>query len=187
MSLVPTMCTKGLPMSIQCLLQVRSFPSMTHCTHARRFSTVDHLAEGRVAWNIITSYLDSAARNFGLDTQVPHDERYDIAEEYMEVVYKLWEGSWRDDAAVRNQDTGEFALARRVRQIHHNGKHFNAPGPHICEPSPQRTPFLFQAGTSKAGKEFGAKHAEAIFVGGQTPEKVRISVDALRDLSLIHI
>lgn len=151
--------------------------------HARRFSTVDHLAEGRVAWNIVTSYLDSAARNFGLDTQIPHDERYEIAEEYMEVVYKLWEGSWRDDAAVRNEETGEFAVAGRVRQIHHKGKHFNVPGPHICEPSPQRTPFLFQAGTSKAGKEFGAKHAEAIFVGGQTPEKVRVSVDALRDLA----
>lgn len=151
--------------------------------HARRFSTVDHLADGRVAWNIVTSYLDSAARNFGLDTQVPHDERYEIAEEYMEALYKLWEGSWRDDAAVRNQVTGEFVSAGRVRQIHHKGKHFNIPGPHICEPSPQRTPFLFQAGTSRAGKEFGAKHAEAIFVGGQTPEKVRASVDALRDLA----
>ncbi|KAF3053231.1 hypothetical protein E8E11_011854 [Didymella keratinophila] len=135
--------------------------------HARRFSTVDHLSEGRVAWNIVTSYLDSAARNFGLDTQVPHDERYEIAEEYMEVVYKLWEGSWRDDAAVRKQDTGEFALAGRVRQIHHKGKHFNVPGPHICEPSPQRTPFLFQAGTSKAGKEFGAKHAGQSLLAGK--------------------
>lgn len=151
--------------------------------HARRFSTVDHLAEGRVAWNIVTSYLDSAARNFGLHTQVPHDERYEIAEEYIEVLYKLWEGSWQDNAAVRDQALGQFTLAGRVRQIHHKGKHFSVPGPHICEPSPQRTPFLFQAGTSKAGREFGAKHAEAIFVGGQSPEKVRTSVDALRQLA----
>lgn len=150
---------------------------------ARRFSTVDHLAGGRVAWNIVTSYLDSAARDFGLDTQVEHDERYRIAEEYMEVVYKLWEGSWRPDAAVRDTLTGEFAKPGRVRQIHHKGKHFNVPGPHICEPGPQRTPFLFQAGTSKAGREFGAKHAEAIFVGGQVPEKVRPSVDALREIA----
>ncbi|KAF2799064.1 alkanesulfonate monooxygenase [Melanomma pulvis-pyrius CBS 109.77] len=150
---------------------------------ARRFSTVDHLAEGRVAWNIVTSYLDSAARNYGLDTQVPHDERYEIAEEYMDAVYKLWEGSWRDDAAVRDVKTGQFAVPGRVRQIHHKGKYFNVPGPHICEPSPQRTPFLFQAGTSKSGKEFGAKHAEAIFVGGQLPEKVRTSVDDLRRLA----
>lgn len=151
--------------------------------HARRFGTVDHLAGGRVAWNIVTSYLDSAARNFGLDTQVEHDERYRIAEEYMDVVYKLWEGSWRDDAAPRDRETGEWGAPGRVRQIHHRGKHFSVPGPHVCEPGPQRTPFLFQAGTSKAGKEFGAKHAEAIFVNGQLPEKTRPAVDALRQLA----
>ena len=150
---------------------------------ARRFSTVDHLAEGRVAWNIVTSYLDSAARNFGLDTQVEHDERYRIADEYMDVVYKLWESSWRDDAVVADVETGVYAEPDRVRQIHHVGKYFNVPGPHFVEPSPQRTPFLFQAGTSKAGKDFGAKHAEAIFLGGQTPEKVRPSVDAIRQIA----
>lgn len=67
-----------------------------------------------------------------------------------------------------------------MRQINHEGKYFKVPGPHICEPSPQRTPFLFQAGTSKAGTDFGAKHAEAVFVGGQLPELVKTSVDALR-------
>ncbi|KAH8815996.1 alkanesulfonate monooxygenase [Xylogone sp. PMI_703] len=151
--------------------------------HARRFSTVDHYSEGRVAWNIVTSYLDSAARNFGLDTQVEHDERYRIAEEYMEVLYKLWEGSWSDDAVVEDRANDLYARPDRVRKIHHKGKHFNVPGPHLCEPSPQRTPFLFQAGTSKAGRDFGAKHAEAIFIGGQTPEKLRPSVDALRNLA----
>jgi FMN-dependent oxidoreductase (nitrilotriacetate monooxygenase family) len=150
---------------------------------ARRFSTVDHLSEGRLAWNIVTSYLDSAARNYGLDTQVEHDERYRIADEYMDVVYKLWEGSWRDDAVIEDVAGGQYAVPERVRQIHHKGKYFNVPGPHLCEPSPQRTPFLFQAGTSAAGKEFGAKHAEAIFVGGQLPEKVHISVDAIRKLA----
>ncbi|KAI1390529.1 Nitrilotriacetate monooxygenase component A/pristinamycin IIA synthase subunit A [Hypoxylon trugodes] len=148
---------------------------------ARRFSTVDHLAEGRVAWNIVTSYLESAARNFGLETQIEHDERYRIAEEYMEVLYKLWESSWRDDAVVRDREKGLFAVAGRVRPIGHQGKYFKVPGPHIAEPSPQRTPFLFQAGTSKAGAEFGGKHAEAVFVGGQLPELVRKSVDNLRE------
>ncbi|KAK7755990.1 hypothetical protein SLS62_001932 [Diatrype stigma] len=147
---------------------------------ARRFSTVDHLTGGRVAWNIVTSYLDSAARNFGLETQIEHDERYQIADEYMDVVYKLWEGSWRDDAAPRDVESGQFAVAGRVRRIDHKGKYFQVPGPHICEPSPQRTPFLFQAGTSRAGTEFGAKHAEAVFVGAQLPELVKASVDALR-------
>jgi len=147
---------------------------------ARRFTTVDHLSEGRVAWNIVTSYLDSAARNFGLDTQVEHDERYRIAHEYMDVVYKLWEGSWRDDAVVKDVERKTYTEPDRVRQIHHTGKYFNVPGPHICEPSPQRTPFLFQAGTSSAGRDFGSKHAEAIFVMAQLPEQLRNSVDTIR-------
>jgi FMN-dependent oxidoreductase (nitrilotriacetate monooxygenase family) len=146
---------------------------------ARKFSTVDQLSNGRVAWNIVTSYLDSAARNFGLDTQVEHDERYNIAHEYLDVVYKLWEGSWRDDALSAAPE-GSYADPKGVRQINHKGKYFEVPGPHICEPSPQRTPFLFQAGTSSAGKKFAATHAEAIFLNGHTPELVRPSVDSIR-------
>jgi FMN-dependent oxidoreductase (nitrilotriacetate monooxygenase family) len=146
---------------------------------ARKFSTVDHLSNGRVAWNIVTSYLDSAARNFGLNTQVEHDERYRIAHEYLDVTYKLWEGSWRDDA-VTNAPEGAYADPKGVRQINHKGKYFTIPGPHICAPSPQRTPFLFQAGTSTAGKAFAARHAEAIFLNGHTPELVRPSVDSIR-------
>ncbi|RDW87572.1 hypothetical protein BP5796_03266 [Coleophoma crateriformis] len=134
---------------------------------ARRFSTVDHLSGDRVAWNIMTSYLDSAARNFGLDTQVEHDERYRIADENLDVVYNLWEGSWRDDAVVKDKESGQYADPERIRQIHHKGKYITVPGAHICEPSPQRTPYLFQAGTV-----FGAKHAEAIFVSAQLPELV---------------
>lgn len=146
---------------------------------ARRFSTVDHLSNGRIAWNIVTSYLDSAARNFGLDTQIEHDERYRIADEYMHVAYKLWEGSWRDDA-VTAPGADKYADPSAVRQINHKGKYFNVPGPHLCEPSRQRTPFLFQAGTSTAGRKFAATHAEAIFLNGHTPELVRTSVDSIR-------
>lgn len=156
---------------------------------ARRFSTVDHLSNGRVGWNIVTSYLDSAARNFGLDTQVEHDERYRIADEYLDVTYKLWEASWRDDAVEWNKDSSKahgpvegyrYADPRGVRQINHKGKYFQVPGPHLCEPSPQRTPFLLQAGTSTAGKAFAAKHAEAVFLHAQKPELVRPSVDSIR-------
>ncbi|GMF85263.1 unnamed protein product [Aspergillus oryzae] len=147
---------------------------------ARRFSTVDHLTNGRVGWNIVTSYLDSAARNFGLNTQVEHDERYRIADEYLDVTYKLWEGSWRDDAVNVKDGVAGYADPKAVRQINHEGKYFNVPGPHLCEPSPQRTPFLLQAGTSTAGKAFAAKHAEAIFLHGQKPELVRPSVDNVR-------
>ncbi|KAL1957857.1 hypothetical protein VTO42DRAFT_5422 [Malbranchea cinnamomea] len=145
---------------------------------ARRFSTVDHLSNGRVGWNVVTSYLDSAARNFGLDTQIEHDERYRIADEYLHVTYKLWEGSWRD-GAVKADETG-YADPKAVRQINHVGKYFNVPGPHLCEPSPQRTPFILQAGTSTAGRAFAAKHAEAIFLNGHTPELVKPSVESIR-------
>lgn len=81
---------------------------------------------------------------------------------------------------IRDKTTGQFAVAGRVRQINHQGAYFQVPGPHLCEPSPQRTPFLFQAGTSPAGTAFGAKHAEAVFLGAQLPELVKASVDRLR-------
>lgn len=150
---------------------------------ARRLSTVDHLSEGRLAWNIVTSYLDSAARNHGLEEQIPHDERYAIAHEYLEILYKLWEGSFRDDAVLANRETGTYIAQDAVSQIHHKGKYFDVPGPHFVEPSPQRTPFLFQAGVSEAGNGFGGKHGEAIFIGGQTPEGVRKTVDNIRKIA----
>ena len=141
--------------------------------HARRLSTLDHLTHGRVAWNIVTSYLPSAARNFGLDAMVRHDDRYDIAEEFLEVVYKLWEGSWADDAFVGSKEQRLFAHHERVRAIHHRGKHFSCAGPHVSHPSPQRTPVLIQAGWSPRGRRLGARHAEIIFVGASEPEAVR--------------
>jgi alkanesulfonate monooxygenase SsuD/methylene tetrahydromethanopterin reductase-like flavin-dependent oxidoreductase (luciferase family) len=95
-------------------------------------------------------------------------------------LYKLWEGSFRDDAVLANRETGVYIAEDAVRQIHHKGKYFEVPGPHFCEPSPQRTPFLFQAGVSDVGTGFGGKHGEAIFVGGHTPEIVRTSVLNLR-------
>ncbi|KAL4811733.1 luciferase-like domain-containing protein [Aspergillus spinulosporus] len=177
MYLVPTMAsvTKNLIFGVTASLTYEQPYSL-----ARRLSTVDHLSGGRVAWNIVTSYLDSAARNHGLDEQIPHDERYNRAHEYMEVLYKLWEGSFRDDAVVKDRETGVYIAPDAVRQIHHAGKYFKVPGPHFCEPSPQRTPFLFQAGVSEAGNGFGGKHGEAIFVAGQTPEGVRSTVENIR-------
>lgn len=147
---------------------------------ARRFATLDHLTSGRVAWNIVTSYLDSAARNLGLDAQIPHDERYEIAEEYLKVCYKLWEASWEPDAVVRDRDRGVFTDPAKVHDIEHKGRYFSVPGPFLCEPSPQRTPVLFQAGASPRGVRFAAAHAEAVFVSGPTPEIVAKPVTALR-------
>jgi FMN-dependent oxidoreductase (nitrilotriacetate monooxygenase family) len=147
---------------------------------ARRLSTLDHLTGGRVAWNIVTSYLDSAARNLGLDAQIPHDQRYEIADEYLEVCYKLWEASWESDAVVRDPQRGVFTDPAKVHDIEHKGKYFSVPGPFLCEPSPQRTPVLFQAGASPRGVRFAAAHAEAVFVSGPTPQIVRGPVRALR-------
>lgn len=153
---------------------------------ARKYSTLDHLTKGRIAWNVVTSYLESAARNIGLETQIPHDERYEIAEEYLSVSYKLWESSWRDDAAVRDNDSATFTLPGRVRRIDHKGKHFKVAGPFTNEPSIQRTPFIFQAGTSKAGKAFASKHAECMFLPGMEPHIVRKSADDIRAQAIAH-
>ena len=131
---------------------------------ARQMSTLDHLTKGRVAWNIVTSYLPNAAKNFGLGSLPSHDERYDLADEYLDVVYKLWEGSWEDDAVLRDTERGIYADPAKVHPINHVGKHFDVAGPHLSEPSPQRTPLLFQAGSSTRGRSFAAKHAECAFI-----------------------
>lgn len=147
---------------------------------ARRLSTLDHLTKGRVAWNVVSSYLDSAARNIGMDRQLGHDERYVLAEEYMEVVYKLWEGSWEDGAVLRDKERGIFTDARKVHPIEHEGKYFKVPGFHLCEPSPQRTPVIFQAGASKAGRAFAARHAEGMFVLATSPETAQTLTAQIR-------
>lgn len=115
---------------------------------ARRISTLDHLTKGRIGWNVVTGYLPAAARNMGQTDQPAHDARYDHADEYLEVLYKLWEGSWEDDAVVRDRERGVFTEPGKVHHIGHSGTHFSVPGVHLAEPSPQRTPVIYQAGSS---------------------------------------
>ncbi|EME22684.1 nitrilotriacetate monooxygenase family FMN-dependent oxidoreductase [Rhodococcus triatomae BKS 15-14] len=150
---------------------------------ARRMTTLDHLTGGRVGWNIVTSATASAARNLGLEQQVAHDERYAIADEFMEVVYKLWEGSWEDDAVVRDAERGVYTDPTKVHPAAHKGTYFSVPDPFLCEPSRQRTPALFQAGASSAGREFAAKHAEAVFLVDTSVNSLRRSVDATTELA----
>ncbi len=147
---------------------------------ARRFSTLDHLTDGRIGWNIVTSALDSAARNFGLPEQLSHQERYDRAEEYLAVCYKLWERSWEDGAVRRDKADGTFTDPSKVHAIDHRGTYFDVAGPHLCEPSPQRTPVLYQAGASRWGRAFAARHAECIFVGSPSRPALKITVAHLR-------
>lgn len=147
---------------------------------ARKMTTLDHLSDGRIGWNVVTSALDSAARNLGLDAQIPHDERYRIADEFMDVVYRAWEGSWEDDAVVLDRDAGVFADPAKVHPIAHDGEHFRVPGIALSEPSVQRTPVIYQAGTSPAGQAFAARHAEGIFLSTYRPELARGLVDSIR-------
>lgn len=130
---------------------------------ARAFSTLDHLSGGRIGWNIVTSYLRSAYDN-GLGQWLEHDVRYDRAEEYVQVARALWEGSWEDGAVVRDAASGVFTDPDRVHQIDHDGAWFQVRGPFQCEPSPQRTPVLYQAGASGRGRAFAARHAEVVFL-----------------------
>ena len=148
---------------------------------ARRLSTLDHLTRGRVGWNIVTGYLDSAARGVGQTRQRAHDDRYDIAEEFMDVVYALWEGSWADDAAMRDRAAGVFADPAKIRRIVHHGPHYDVDAIHLCEPSPQRTPVLYQAGSSLKGREFAGRHAECVFVSGPSARVIAPRVAALRE------
>jgi FMN-dependent oxidoreductase (nitrilotriacetate monooxygenase family) len=144
-------------------------------------STLDHLTQGRIGWNIVTGYLDSAARAMGLAAQLQHDDRYDMADEYMAVVGKLWEESWDDDAVLRERG-GAFTDPSRVRAIHHHGRQYRIDAPHLCEPSPQRTPVLYQAGASPRGLAFAARHAECVFMNGGPPAVVGQGIARLRAL-----
>ena len=128
---------------------------------ARSASTVDSLTRGRFGWNIVTSAEELAAQNFGLDSLPPRELRYEMAEEYMEVVNKLFD-SWAPDAVVLDREAGVYADHTKVRPIHHAGRYFRVRGPLNTVRSPQGRPVYVQAGASPTGREFGARHADAI-------------------------
>ncbi|MBV9945594.1 MAG: LLM class flavin-dependent oxidoreductase [Myxococcales bacterium] len=136
---------------------------------ARTVSTLDHLTRGRIAWNIVTSYLESGARNFGRRGLPEHDERYEIAEEYLDICYRLWESSWEDGAVIKDRRRGIYADPKKVHPVDVDGKYYQVHGVHLSEPSPQRTPLLYQAGASPRGRQFAARHAECVFVLGPNP------------------
>jgi FMN-dependent oxidoreductase (nitrilotriacetate monooxygenase family) len=153
---------------------------------ARQFSTLDHLTEGRVGWNIVTSWSKAVANALGNTDEVPHDERYNQADEYMDVVYKLWESSWADDAPVWDKEKNLAYDPARIKRIEHTGKYHQMAGRSQVHPSPQRTPVLFQAGTSRAGAAFAAKHAEVMFLNTATPAATAKFVKAARAQAAAH-
>jgi len=147
---------------------------------ARRAGTLDHISEGRIGWNVVTTgTAETATAAFGIP-MVKHDERYDMAEDYMQLIYKLLEGAWEPDALERDKG-GRFADPAKVHRIHHEGPYFKSDGYGNTSYSPQGTPVLFQAGLSTKGREFGGRHGECIFLGGGSAEKLAEQVNAIRE------
>ena len=129
---------------------------------ARQFASIDHISRGRAGWNIVTSWLATAARNFGGDKQVSHEDRYARAEEFMRVVNALWD-SWAEGAVVDDRASGVYARAGRIRPIEHRGDFYQVAGALNLPRCPQGRPVLVQAGSSDTGRRFAARHAEAVF------------------------
>ncbi|WP_250493010.1 LLM class flavin-dependent oxidoreductase [Caballeronia sp. GAWG1-1] len=134
---------------------------------ARRFASVDHLSGGRVAFNAVTTYDAAAAANFSFNTPLSTEERYARAQEFVDVVTKLWD-SWEDDALVADQATGRYADPSRVHAIEHRGQYFSVRGPLNVPRSPQGRPVLVQAGSSEGGRALAARFADAVFTAQTT-------------------
>jgi len=175
--LVPAMAavTKHLGFGVTCNLTYEP-----PYTFARRMSTLDHLTRGRIAWNIVTGYLDSAARGMGGERMIGHDDRYDLADDYMDVVYRLWEGSWEDGAVLRDKETGVYADPKMLHRARYESPRYKVDALHLSEPSPQRTPVLYQAGASSRGRQFAAKHAECVFLAELSPQNLAATVADIR-------
>jgi FMN-dependent oxidoreductase (nitrilotriacetate monooxygenase family) len=137
---------------------------------ARKLASLDHVSGGRAGWNIVTTAGDDAARNFGLDAQPSHAERYQRADEFVEVAGKLWD-SWEDDAVVADPERGIWAAGGKIHAIDHRGRFYQVRGPLNLPRSPQGHPLLVQAGSSEDGRNFAARHAEAVFTAQQTLEE----------------
>jgi FMN-dependent oxidoreductase (nitrilotriacetate monooxygenase family) len=129
---------------------------------ARQFASLDHISNGRVGWNIVTSWLAAAAGNFGGAGQLSHADRYARGEEFMAVVEALWD-SWADDAVIDDRNGGRYARPDRIRPINHKGEYYQVAGPLNLPRCPQGRPVLVQAGSSDTGRRFAARHAEAVF------------------------
>lgn len=134
---------------------------------ARKFASIDHLSKGRAAWNIVTSYYEDEAKNFGEQRHPSHAERYGRAEEFIDVVGKLW-NSWQKDALIRDRESGIYFDREKVQTPDHKGEHFSVRGPLNASALPQTKPVLIQAGSSSYGTAFAARHAEVVFTAQQT-------------------
>ncbi|OLM31244.1 Nitrilotriacetate monooxygenase component A [Pseudonocardia sp. Ae717_Ps2] len=136
---------------------------------AREFATLDHLTGGRAAWNVVTSFQDAEARNHGAEALPGRAERYARAEEFLQVVTKLWDG-WSDDAVLADRETGIYGRPEEVRALDHEGERFRVQGPLGVPRSPQGRPLIVQAGASPAGRDFAARWADVVFCSHESLE-----------------
>jgi FMN-dependent oxidoreductase (nitrilotriacetate monooxygenase family) len=134
---------------------------------ARRFASLDHLSGGRAGWNLVTSTTDAEAANFGTDQIARHTDRYERAEEFVDVVLGLW-STWDDGAVIIDRASGQFSKPDGFRPLNHRGKHFEVRGPLNISRTPQGQPVLVQAGSSGPGKDLAARTAEIVFTANQT-------------------
>jgi long-chain alkane monooxygenase len=149
---------------------------------ARKFGTLDHLTDGRIGWNIVTSDMQTAlVQLLGHAEVTPHDRRYARATEFVELAEALWEGAWDDDPMPMDKASGVFSDPAKVHWTSHHGEFFDLEGFFPIAPSPQRTPTLFQAGASPAGRTFATRFAECVFTQERTIEATRTLVADLRD------
>jgi len=161
--LVPIITAMGLATSHLGLGATYSTTYYSPFHVARLFASIDHFTQGRAAWNVVTSLNDSEAQNFGVSEHLPHDTRYDVADEFMSVVCELWD-SWEDGAMVADKETGRFADSTRVHRVDHSGLYFQSQGAFTVPRTPQGRPLIIQAGQSDRGRRFAARWGELLFV-----------------------
>lgn len=129
---------------------------------ARKYASIDHISGGRAGWNVVTSWSQQEAWNFSRDEHMGYEQRYERADEFVEVVRKLWD-SWEDDAFVRDKQSGVFYDEAKLHTPHHKGKHFSVRGPLNSARTPQGRPIIVQAGANEAGREIAAKNADVVY------------------------
>ncbi|WP_159499782.1 LLM class flavin-dependent oxidoreductase [Microbacterium sp. 18062] len=152
---------------------------------AREFATIDHLSGGRAGWNVVTSFQDAEAQNFGQRSLPPRTERYARAEEFLEVVTRLWD-SWGDDTILADRTSGVFGTPESVESLDHRGEHFAVQGPLSVPRPPQGYPVVIQAGASESGRDFAARWADVIFCSHESLDSAVAFASDIRDRADAH-
>ena len=183
LDLVPVITAMGLATSRLGLGATYSTTYYSPFHVARLFASLDHFTRGRAAWNVVTSLNDSEAHNFGVSEHLEHDDRYDVADEFMEAACALWD-SWGDDAVIADKSEERFADASQVRRADYAGQHFSARGPLTTPRPPQGHPVIIQAGQSERGRRFAARWGELLFVIFPTSEGCKSYRDDLRSRAM---